>query len=809
MKTLRRWKLDTEQAYCTTLAADARLSTTRYADDQSWELTLGVEETTALALQTRYGGRAGLVSIVPMWQHEGRVIHQYQAYAIPPLITAFAPGYLRVQASLSLQLAVQIEYWVMDSNAVGAKITLSNAHDHETEVTLDLLGVVGINNREQKVAIIPLEPGEQLGMALGKIGNIEPVIRLEGAASTVAEGANTTKLTRKITIGSRKKAVVRWVHAALPTWKESAAVALKWLEQDWSKAFSRIDQAAQAIPMLETGDETLDSVLATAWQQWVQGFINPPPALPFKMVVPLRYPERGFSLSGDGSDIDRTWGGSSPQQSYLAAMNVAPINTELAQGILRNYLAVQKPDGWIDWKPGQPLLPTQESTLCPPLLARLAWTLYQYTEDEAFLRESLPKLVRFFNRWLQPDQDADGDGFPEWQSEAQMGYAFLPTFAAWQTWGQGADIRTVETPDLIAYLISEAHSLREIANHLHDETTQKQLQPQIERLTAALESLWNTEARRFSYRDRDTHSTQAGQTLFNEARGMDIIPIAAELKPAARIILRVKGGTDVQPNCTFTLEGIDPSGAPITESIEGSALDWVRGQGVVSSRSTFSQLDRVKVDRLSRVYLVDVLTLDTAKEDLTQYLPLWAGGLSTEHASALIARLTDTQIFWRATGVPMVPATDPNYDPSNADGGGGIWPYWQTLIMDGLIEHGAIAQATELYKRLLNAQAATLRQHKSFREFYHAERPEGLGDRRLSGIPSLHLLLRVLGVRIISPTSVWTGSPFTWGSPVKITQHGVTVDRSTERTIITFPGIEPITLENGKMQHVQAPTNPA
>jgi len=124
-----------------------------------------------------------------------------------------------------------------------------------------------MNNREQKVAIIPLEPGEQLGMALGKIGNIEPVIRLEGAASTVAEGANTTKLTRKLSIGSRKKTVVRWVHAALPTWKESAALALKWLEQDWSKAFNRIDQAAQAIPVIETGDETLDSVLATAWQQ--------------------------------------------------------------------------------------------------------------------------------------------------------------------------------------------------------------------------------------------------------------------------------------------------------------------------------------------------------------------------------------------------------------------------------------------------------------------------------------------------------------------------------------------------------------
>lgn len=809
MKTLRRWKLDSEAAYCTTLAADARLALTRYADDQSWELSLGAGESTALALQTRYGGRAGLVSIVPMWQHEGRVIHQYQAYAVPPMITGFAPGYLRVQASLNLQLAVQIEYWVMDSNAVGAKITLSNAHDRDTEVTLDLLGVVGKNNREQKIAIIPLEPGDQLGMALGKIGNLEPVIRLEGAASTVAEGANTSKLTRKLNIGGRKKAVIRWVHAGLATWKESAQVALKWLQADWSSAFENIESAAQSIPQIETGDETLDTVLAVATQQLVQGFINPPPALPFKIAAPLRMPERGFSLSGDGADMDRAWGSSSPQQSYVAALNIAPVNTELAQGIVRNFLAAQKPDGWIDWKPGQPYLPTQQPILCPPMLARLAWTIFQYTEDVVFLRDCLPKLVRFLNRWLQPDRDADGDGLPEWQTEAQTGYSFLPTFAAWQTWGQGADIRTVESPDLMAYLVSEARSLHEIAHYLRDDQTMQQIKPLQERLTAALESLWNTEARRYTYRDRDTHSTQPGQTLFTEARGMEVIPVVAELKPAARIILRVKGGTDVAPHCTFMLEGLNAAGVAATEAIDGSALTWVRGQGVVTSSNTFSQLDRVKVEGLSRVYSVDVLMMDTSREDLTQMLPLWAGGLPADRAEALIARLTDTAAFWRATGVPMSPATDANYDASNADGSGGVWPYWNLLIAEGLIEHGAVAQATDLCKRLLTAQSATLREHKAFREFYHTDQLTGLGERRLAGVPSLHLLLRVLGVRIINAGAVWTGGTFAWGSPVTITQHGVRVERSAAQTIITFPGAEPITLQNGEMRLVTPPVNPA
>jgi glycogen debranching enzyme len=507
--------------------------------------------------------------------------------------------------------------------------------------------------------------------------------------------------------------------------------------------------------------------------------------------------------------MDRAWGGSSPQQAYLAAANIAPVNADLAQGILRNFLAVQKPDGWVDWKPGQPLLPTQESTLCPPLLARLAWTVFQYTEDDSFLRESLPKLVRFLQRWLQPDRDVDGDGLPEWQSEAQMGYVFLPTFAAWQTWGQGADIRTVESPDLLAYLVSEARSLHEIAHYLRDENTAQAIKPQLERLTAALESLWNTEAGRYTYRDRDTHSTQPGQTLFIEARGMEVIPVAAELQPANRILLRVKGGTDAQPNCTFILHGRDASGAAITEAIEGEALIWVRGHGVVTSNHVYSYLDQVTVERLSRVYSVDIQSVDTTREDLTHYLPLWSGGIPAGRAESLIARLTDPDLFWRAGGVPLCPATDPNYDPSNADGCGGSWPYWQTLIAEGLIEQGAIAQATDLCKRLLTAQTATLREHKAFREFYHAERPEGLGDRRLSGLPPLHLLLRVLGVRIISPTTVWTGGAFAWGSPVKIMQHDVIVERSAEQTVITFPSADPITISNEEMRQINAPVNPA
>ena len=56
---------------------------------------------------------------------------------------------------------------------------------------------------------------------------------------------------------------------------------------------------------------------------------------------------------------------------------------QLAQGIVRNYLAVQQNDGWIDWKPG--LGGQRQGVMCLPVLARLTqngvWSDRRCTPD--------------------------------------------------------------------------------------------------------------------------------------------------------------------------------------------------------------------------------------------------------------------------------------------------------------------------------------------------------------------------------------------------------------------------------------------
>lgn len=783
MTTLRRWLLDASQPYSLLLAADARLRPTDYTDDQVWKLapgTLDTRDAPALALQTSYGGRVGLASLIPMWVHDGRVIYETQAYAKPPAITGFAPGYVRAQATLTPQLALQAEYWAIDSHTIGCQFTLSNAHTTPVQLRLDLFGHVGAQGKEQPLALVPLDE-DQYALNLGKVGNLNPVVLLENGTADLTDGrATSPKVGVSLEIEGRKKVVLRWVHAGLLNVQESLAQAQYWLAQDWAPYLRQIQQAASLIPDIETGDTALDATIATAYNELVLAYLKPTASLPYASLVAQRETGTGFSRRTDGSDYPRAWSGQAPPLTYLAALATASIDPALAQGLVRNYLAVQQDDGWIDWKPG--LGGQRQGDMCLPVLARLAWGIFQYTEDADFLREVFPGLLRFFERWLAFDEDSDG--LPEWQTERQTGYVYWPAFGGAQPWAENTDIRTVESPDLLAYLLSEAVSLRAIAYYLHDEAHEQQLTAHVDNLQAALETLWD--GHRYHYRDRDTHHTAGRITLLENGRGDQEHILAYPLDPPSRLNIRIEGGVSHTPRLKLTVTGTDQDGGEIQESVDQTAFLWQHNRGVYTTRQVFARVDTVQIEGLSRVYTVQVYTPDTTRLDINALLPLWSVGLPDTRREALVQLLQDQ--FRRPNGVTMNAASDPNFDPASADGSGGIWPFWLTLIGEGLIEAGHGQLAAELLHSLLRVQVDVLRHHRQFYEFYHSDQPAGLGTPgHLAGTVPVYLLLRVLGVRIISGGKVWTGGPLHWPAPITVRQHGVTVERSAQGTRVTFP----------------------
>jgi hypothetical protein len=102
----------------------------------------------------------------------------------------------------------------------------------------------------------------------------------------------------------------------------------------------------------------------------------------------------------------------------------------------------------------------------------------------------LPGLLKFFERWLA--FDADTDGLPEWQHEIQTGYVYWPSFGGVQPWAENTDIEFIETPDLLAYLLSEAMSLQAIAGHLQDSQRGQQVGQHIQAAICARNVEWRT-----------------------------------------------------------------------------------------------------------------------------------------------------------------------------------------------------------------------------------------------------------------------------------------------------------------------------
>ncbi len=782
MQHLRRQSIAPDRPFDFPLAADARISKTDYCDDQAWVARLGVRDEAAIALQTQYGGRAGLVSLVPMWRIDDRVIYQTRAYHKRPAVTAFAPNFIQVEAAPRPELELVARFVALESRAAGGEFALRNLSDAPIELQLDLFGHVVINERNQTLNVLTMAD-YSLALHLGQIGNLNPVATLEGASIDIYGGRiSSPKLGRRIVLAPGADARLPFVVAGLPDMRDSYSVAMNLLSRPWERYFEQIDQSAAAIPKISTGNADRDLLIDLSYAQLIKSFMDPTEHLPHCSLVASRAGNRGWSRRGDGSDHVRAWSGQDPTFVYQATKASANIDADLAKAIIRNYLSVQDQTGGIDRQPG--LGGQRQGVLLTPILARLSLWLARQTDDRDFAAEALPALAGYFGSWLATD--GDDDGVPEWQSERQMGYIAFPTFGRGQAWAQGADIRQMESPDLLAYLISEADALRQMAALVGDEATAEVMAEKQDELEAHLEEFWD--GKRYTYRDRDSHHTSDGRHLLQRGAGDQVHEIGQSLPSPARLMIRVVGGVSQRPRIALKLEGKDESGANCTIEAPVGDFVWQNRQGVYTTRQPLSHVERIAIRGLSRVYKVYVRTIDYSKLDINALLPLITGRLSPDRAAALVETALDDAHFLRPNGLTMVSASDRDYDPSNARGGGGIWLYWLTLVCEGMVKAGHTKAAADIVKRVLDMLARVLERDGKLAQFYHADEAKGFGEEHhIGGIAPLSLLHELIGIRIIAPDKVWTGGEFGWGEPISIEQHGLTVSRASDEIRIDFP----------------------
>ena len=768
-----------------TLAADMRFSTPNYVNDHIWEMEIGSGEPSALTLRTTYGLRARSMRIFPRFTEAGTTISDVTGFATPPTIHKCYSNFLELAFSPFEGLEVTYEVRVPDSNSLAGRVTI---HNRSTEIRKPRL--------EMCAALVPLDGHafshtqmQMVNVLIGQTSGLVPLLFLTGGPLPGPGPQPSLMVDLNLDPGTFRQ--LTWAQAATSEHQTSFDTARLVAAQPWDAECARIElvNAGDTID-IQTGDPEWDAALMFSQNAALGLFFPASDNLPHPSFVQVRSPDQGYSRKGDGSDYPASWSGQSPLDAYYLS-SVLPASPALAQGLLRNFLAVQTEDGTVDGRPG--LGGQRGRYQAMPILASLAWNMYCATEDDEFLKAVFPKLLKFFWDWFSPNNDRDRDGIPEWAHLMQTGYEENPMFDTWNPWSQGVDITCMHNPALTGMLYCEAQVLIQMAEQLDQEEEVSLVKQQLEILKTALDEAWNPRTALYRYRDRETGESSSGKVL-GRLKGSGTVRLKQVFEPPIRLLIEVQAKSPAAKRPQAIISEYVTKGE--NEVIRGGQFHWRSGGMVATSQQVHEKIGRIQIKGVDAKDRVIVRRPDYTGEDHTLMLPLWAGVPDAQQAQVLISRnILNAERFDRPFGLPACPKA-PNAEAEATCSS--VYPSWNLLICEGLLAYGFRDEAARQIAHLMTAVIKNLKEKRAFYQRYHADTGLGLGERNaLTGLAPVGLFLQVLGVQVLSSTRIRLEgkNPFPW--PVTVQYKGLKILRGLDRTEIEFP--------NGKIVGVDNP----
>lgn len=784
---MRLWNLGIGDPLFLTIAADARFCRPDYANDHIWELSLGGGEMPALALQTTYGLRAQWMRLFPLFARREISLIDPRNFHQPPRLEAFYPNYLAVSAQPFAGLAVRLEYWVVDSHHVAGRLQVSNQGEDQ-----DSLHV------EWSALLSPMRDGA--GMILAQMGmnhilqgqseNLHPILFVSGGPQPGSGPYPGLGFDLELHPGEQKQ--FTWALAALSTAEESLKRAREAASRNWDAEIARIEMqnAGQEIE-ITTGDPDWDAAFALSQAAAYQSIFHGGQHLPFPSFVLSRQPDHGHSMRGNGSDYTHLWNGQLPLDAYYLTGLLLPGGSELAAGLLHNFLHTQDESGFIDLKPG--LGGQRAHVLAMPILATLALKIAeQRPSPSAWLAQVYPALLRFVRCWFSAEHDRDQDGFPEWEHPLQTGLEDNPLFDRWQPQSQGVEVTTIECPTLAALLYRECQSLIQIAGHCDLTEDLPWLQDQAEKLKGELESTWDRRRRTYRCRDFQTHLSPSGSEIF-VLQGSGVFRKRRSFRAPARLLLQVESADQNTRPVQITLNGENETGKLI-EKISARDMSWTSGRALFTTKNLYRKIERIEIQGLTPNDRLVLRTADYTQEYLALLLPLWAAIPDHKQAQSLIESALPRYLTDNGLSNLPLPASGP---PAT------IHLPWNCLLAEALLAYGYRQLAADLFTRMMGAVIHSLKQERTFRAHYPPS-----GERNsLRGLLPLGLFLQILGLQIRHEHELVLDGFNPFPRPITVKYRGTIITRHHDDTVVTFHNGKTVTI-NGPGPHlVKLPRN--
>ena len=737
-----------------------------------------------------------MLRIFPQFiEGDARVVEP-STFKTPVTIQQFFPNFIKVTFSPFSDINVEIEYWVPGSQVIAARTKLYNTSTGLRTIRVEW--AVVLNPLPGGQRMIPMEVGLTPVLS-GKSEGIQPIFYMAGGAKPGS--GPFPSLTLPMQIQPKDSTTVTWTFASLGDLEASYQLAQQTSVRNWEAETARILRVNAEQIDIHTGDPDWDLALALAQYRALNLMLQGTGKLAFSSFVSNRLPDQGYSYRGDGSDYSHQWNGQTPLETSHIIDLLLPGNAELAKGLLLNFLGTQTEVGFIDWKPG--LAGQRSQTLATPLLASIAWRLYQVTDDLNFLQQAFSGLLAFVQHWFSAPYDRDGDGIPEWYHPMQTGLDEHPLFSTWASWSRGIDIRSVESPDLSSFLYNECILLTQIARLVGRPETIPAIQAFADHLHTAVEAAWNNDCACYSYWDRDGHIISNFEILGTRT-GPGEVDIQRVFEKPIRVHIQIQSSDEATRPLQIYIHGSAHTGGHRVEKITNEEVRWHHGRCHITSERIYSALEHVEFHGLFDTDEISIQTVGHTDMDISTLIPLWAGIPNEERANDLITHtLSNPKMFWGRFGI-RTKVENQSRNARAARHYNNVNVPYNCLLGYGLLRYGQVNKAAELVMHIMKAVIQSLRNEGVFHHTYNADTGQGGGERNsLSSLPPLGLFLEVLGVRIINPHKVIVSgtNPYPW--PVTVKYKGLSVLRQKNKTLVIFPDGQNIIIKNGKTQVVE------
>ncbi len=785
---MRDWSLRLGDPLHLTLAADARLSKPDYPNDHIWEVELGSNdpERSAVGIATTFGSRARSMRLFLRFTEGGNSVTDPNTFASKPSLRRFYPNFLTLDFVPFENLQTTADFWVPESHSVAGRVTLVNKTTTVRNIQLEICAALAPLNGQ---SIVPTQQ-QLVNILAGQTSGIAPVIFMTGGPKH-GPGPHAS-LILDLELGPGATRTISFAEAALDTIPEGFDLARKTAARPWQAELARIEMldASQTID-IRTGDPDWDAALAFS-QKAAHALFLHSEHLPHPSFVQARHSDHGHSNKGDGTDYPPAWNGQFVLDAYYltSILNVVP---QVAKNLILNFLSTQNEDGEVDGKPG--IAGQRGRFLAMPILASMVWKYYQTTQDQDFLAEIFPKLVRFFWSWFSGAHDRNRDGTPEWDHILQTGLEDNPLFDVWNPWSQGMDVSFVHSPSLESMLYREALTLTKIAKKLGkpDEETAL-IFAQADKLKVSLDASWNSRVSFYSYRDRETGAMTEPKVIAKR-KGDGAMRPKFESETPVRLLVEIQTNSPAAKRPEVEIREYFTKSKGETEVIAGHQFQWRTGGLVATTQTTFSRVGRISVVGLEETDKINIKIVDMTGEDITLGLPLWAGALEQQRAYAMIGRnIMTADRFDRPFGMPSMPTVPDKEAETIALS---VSLPWNLLLAEGLIAYGFRAEATRLTAHIMNAIIQNLKQNRAFYQRYHAEKGTGIGERNsLTGFAPVGLVMQALGVTLLSGTRVKLEGRNLFPFAVTIKYKGMSIVRGQEQTTVTFANGESVIVKD-------------